>query len=482
MKKIILSTLSLLFLFVSCNTDLDINRDPDSIIDAPLSSQLPAGMLGLVAAEGTYFALVGGFWSQYWTQSPGSNQYKDIDGYVIGPGDLFLAWASMYDALGDIRNVKKKALASQNWNYYLMATVLEVQGSQIMTDFYGDIPYSEANNESILQPKYDKSEAVYDTMIADLNNALSKNLTSSNGTVPGADDLIFAGDMAKWTNFANTLKLKIFMRQTNSPRSAVAVAGINALLSSGVSFLNVDAGLTQFIDSPNLSNPLYESDRRQLNVGTNLKMSRTMESFLNANGDGRKSKYYGSGAFVLQGDFEQNVPQSNFATVILNPTTPAFLMSTEESLFLQAEAQARFGTAATAKTFYDNAISKNFTRYELTSTAFTSAGGVYEYPTTGSLEDQIKSIITQKWVAGFPGNGFEAFFDTNRTGYPKKSTVAQSNVAYISGELSYSINGVTGPGKFPKRIVYPQEEAVTNINTPSTATFKITTPIWWHQN
>jgi Starch-binding associating with outer membrane len=482
MKKIILIAFTAIFLNVSCDTSLDVNRDPDSISDAPLSSQLPSGVLGLVAAEGTYYALVGGFWSQYWTQSPGSNQYKDIDGYVIGSGDLFGAWAAMYDALGDIRNVKRKALETENWNYYLIATALEVQGSQIMTDFYGDIPYSEANNRNILQPKYDKSENVYDFMISDLNNALSKNLTTSKGNIPANDDLIFAGNMSKWTAFANTLKLKVYMRQTNSSRSSIASAGISNLLTSGVAFLNVDASLVQFIDSPNQSNPLYESDRRQLNVGTNLKMSRTMESFLTANGDGRKSKYYGVGAFVIQGDFEQNVPQNTFATVSLSATTPAFLMSKEESLFLQAEAQARYGTAITAKTLYNDAIASNFARYSLISSALTDVGGAYEYPLTGSTNDQIKSIITQKWVAGFPGNGFEAFFDTNRTGFPKKSTVTQTSPTYIPGELCYSVNGVTGAGKFPRRIVYPQEEATTNSNTPSIATFKITTPIWWDQN
>lgn len=482
MKKIIISSLSILFMLTSCDTSLDINRDPDSISDAPLASQLPSGMLGLIAAEGSYYALVGGFWSQYWTQSPGSNQYKDIDGYVIGSGDLFQAWAAMYDALGDIRNVKSKALMSENWNYYLMATVLEVQGSQIMTDFYGNVPYSEANNKSILEPKYDKSEAIYDQMINDLDKALAKDLSTSKGSLPATDDLIFAGNMTKWKAFANTLKLKIYMRQTNSTRTAVASAGINALLSSGVAFLTVDAGLTQFTDSPNVSNPLYESDRRQLNTGTNLKMSRTLESYFNLNSDTRKSKYYGAGTFAYQGDFEQNLPQTTFATVIINPTTPAFLMSKEESLFLQAEAQARFGTSTSAKIFYDNAVSTNFSRYSLVSTSFTNVGGVYEYPLAGSLSDQIKAIITQKWIAAFPGNGFEAFFDTNRTGFPKKSLVPQSSPSYIPGELAYSVNGVTGAGKFPRRIVYPQEEATTNSNTPSAATFKITTPIWWDLN
>ena len=71
--------------------------------------------------------------------------------------------------------------------------------------------------------------------------------------------------MDKWVAFANTLKLKIFLRQQNA-RPQVAESGINDLLNSGADFLDVDAAMTQFEDAPNKSNPLYESNERQLNT------------------------------------------------------------------------------------------------------------------------------------------------------------------------------------------------------------------------
>lgn len=478
MKKIIISIFMLSMLFIACDTNLDINRSPDSSSTPPLRSQLPAGIIGLIGAEGSYYAIIGGFWSQFWTQSNASNQYKDIDGYIIGTGDYFAAWRNMYDALGDIRDVKRTSSANGNWKYFLISTVMEVQGSQILTDFYGAVPYSEANNISKLQPKYDSGEDVYDAMIADLDLALSKDLSTSIGETPGKDDLVFQGDLTKWTKFANTLKLKIYMRQLNSSRSALAIAGINSLLTSGVAFLDVDAAITQFEDQPNLSNPLYETDRRQLNVATNLRMSKTLSSYFDANGDPRKSKYYGTGVPLTQGDFESALPApSSVAVVTLNPTTPAYFMSKEESLFLQAEAQARFGSGD--KALYDAAVAENFNKYSLDATSFTEANGVYEYPASGTLDQKISAIITQKWIASFPGNGFEAFFEKNRTGYPKTSAVSQSDPDYVPGELVYSVNGAT-QGKFPKRIVYPQEETNTNKNTPTI--LPITEPVWWAQN
>lgn len=478
MKKI-LSIITLAMLFTACDTDLDINKDPDLLYDIPMSAQLPAGEAGLIGAEGSHFALIGGFWSQYWTQSTVANQYKDIDSYIIGTGDYYTAWRDMYDALGDIRQVKKNALAQENWKYYLIASVLDAQGSQILTDFYGSVPYSQANDITILEPAFDSGESIYDAMITDLNFALSKDLSTSKGDAPNAQDLIFAGDMDSWTAFANSMKLKIYMRQTNSTRASVAAAGITDLLASGVAFLDTDAAMTQFSDALGLSNPLYETDRRRLNNAANLRMSKTLSSYLDVNSDERFDAYYGAGIPLNQGDFNNTVNATTVSIVNLSPTTPAFLMSREESLFLQAEAQARYGSAAAAKTAYDAGVIENFSRYALDGSTFVAAGGAYEYPTGGSLQDQIKAIITQKWVAAFPGNGFEAFFDTNRTGYPQTSAVPQSNAGYVPGELAYSVNGATS-GLFPKRIVYPQEETNTNKNTPTL--LPITTPVWWDQN
>lgn len=457
MKKFIFSILTLSAVITSCNTDLDINRNPDNLDpnDAELSAQLPAGIVGLAGSEGAGMAIFGGFWAQYWTQSNTANQFKDIDNYSAGTADYNFVWNGMFDALGDIRNIKRRALAEGNWNYYLIATTLEVQASQLLTDYYGDIPYEEASLSSNLTPHFNTGEEVYDLMIQDLDDALSKDLSTSNGALPDDHDLIFQGDMAKWTAFANTLKLKVYMRQTYSSRAAIADAGITALLASGVTFLNEDAGIDVFIDEINQSNPLYEYIERRLNVATNLRASNTLFSYLTANGDTRKPFYYEAGNALPQGDY--NSSASNIAVVNLHAETPVYFMTKEESLFLQAEAAERYSGGTGAQAFYNAAVTANFARYGLTPILT----GAYAYPTGGTAAQKLEAIITQKWIAAFPGNGFEAFFDQNRTGYPT---------------LSYSVNGSTGT-LFPRRIVYPLSERNANPNTP--ALVPITTPVWW---
>ncbi|MEQ9564285.1 MAG: SusD/RagB family nutrient-binding outer membrane lipoprotein, partial [Pseudomonadales bacterium] len=186
-------------------------------------------------------------------------------------------------------------------------------------------------------------------MIADLNDALSKNLGASKGNIPLNDDFIFGGDMAKWVQFANTMKLKIFLRQADA-RPSVAQSGIGAL---GNNFLAEDAAMTQFINEANRSNPLYESDRRQLNVATNLRASTTMYSYLSANNDPRLDLYYGPGNPLNQGDYQSLAAPNSVSVVNLSATTPVYFISAEQSLFMQAEARERFSGGAGAKALYD---------------------------------------------------------------------------------------------------------------------------------
>lgn len=61
---------------LSCDTDLDINKSPDLLNPnlIPMSSELPAAITGIAASKGSHYALIGGFWSQFWTQSAVANQ------------------------------------------------------------------------------------------------------------------------------------------------------------------------------------------------------------------------------------------------------------------------------------------------------------------------------------------------------------------------------------------------------------------------
>lgn len=481
MKKTFITLLSIAFITFSCDDKFDINTDPDSLLigEVPLSKQFPAGLVGVAGAQGSYYALIGGFWSQFWTQSNSSNQYNEIDSYLIGSFDYQGGWTAMYDALSDIKDVKRRAEAEENWNYFLMATTMEVYASQIMVDLYDQIPYLESNNQEILQPHFLSGEETYNLMISDLEAALAKDLSISQGELPDETDILFGGNMNNWTKFANTVLLRLYMRQTEV-NPTLTEDGITTLIDGGAEFLDLDAKITGFVNEANRSNPLYETDRRQLNTPKNLRASYTMYSFMDDNGDTRKNNYYGVGIPFLQGDYANtSISESSVSIVNLSPTTDVYYITKEESFLLQAEALERYYGGSGAKALYDDAVAEAFNKYGLDGSTYTTAGGAYEYPSTGTFDDKLKAIITQKWLASFPGNGFESFFEQNRTGYPSVSAVAQDAPTYVSGEICYSIAGATN-GLFPKRVVFPNNVVTRNQNAPSLV--PITTPVWWDVN
>lgn len=478
-KNKLIVLISFLVLY-SCETDLDINRDPDLLSpdQIPMSLELPSAETGIAGSAGAYLAIVGGFWSQYWTQSAIANQYKQIDDYSLNSNDNLINgnWNSMYDALTDIRNIKKNAEQSSNWNYYLIATTLEVYSSQILVDLYGSIPYTEANNSSILNPKFESADVVYDKMVSDLKLALSKDFGSSPiDNVPGTTDFIFAGNMNKWKEFANTLLLKLYLRQSEV-RPTIAQQGILELYANNTVFLQQSAAITQFVDEAGRSNPLYESDRRQLNVATNLRASKTLGSFLQDNSDTRLGLFYSGTTFQNQGDYT-NPSGANVSIVKLAATDPFYFISLAESKFLQAEASVRYLGGANAQNLYNQGVTSAFNQWGLDASTFLS--GVYAYP-NGTQSENIEAIITQKWVSFFPGRGYESFIEQNRTGFPLVSNVPQTSGSYVSGQFAYSVQGLTG-GLFPKRLEYPNQELQRNSNAPTTV-ISITEKVWYEVN
>ncbi len=491
MKKIIVYIIAGAFLLTSCEDQLDINRDPDLLSqdNAALSSEIAVGMMGIAATQSSYYALIGGIWGQQWSQSLAASQYRAIDDYSIGTNDYTGGWNNMYDALTDIRNAKKIAETQGNWNYYLIATCLETYASQILVDFYNDIPYMEANDSNILQPNFDSGQDIYDFMIADLDDALGRDLAASSLPAPGQDDFIFSGNMQRWVEFANTLKLKIYLRQTEA-RPSVAQSGITSMFNSGAAFLTTDAAIIGvFEDEANLSNPLYETDRRQLNTATNLRASTTMWSYLDANADPRLNAYYGPGNPLDQGDYNSAAAPNSVSVANISALAPVYFISAAQSYFMQAEADERYNGGANAKALYDAGVLAAFAKSpvfdnttfavveELDGAPFVASGGAYEYPAAGTFDDKLTAIITQKWLSNYPDNGYESFFEQHRTGIPAISAVPQSDFGYVPGQFAYSVNGVTG-GIFPQRIVYPNGELSRNSNAPDIV--EITVPVWWN--
>lgn len=125
--------------------------------------------------------------------------------------------------------------------FFLQATCLEAYTFQILADLYDKIPLKEALQGSAnLTPKFDNGKEVYDELFARIDAALGKDFNSSN-VVKVTSDLLFgtqdkAAQIDSWKRFANTLKLKLLLRQTESANGAAATQKISDLLAAGTEF------------------------------------------------------------------------------------------------------------------------------------------------------------------------------------------------------------------------------------------------------
>lgn len=475
--------LAVLLVTTSCEKTLDINDDPNNPTEATVELVLPTAQVYTAYNMASPFGILGGIWGQYWTQGPTANQYNTYEQYVITSSDFNRQWESMFSGpLADFQYIHQKGTEEGRENYAGIAKILQAYVFQYMTDLHGDIPFSEALNPENVTPKFDSQEEVYNGLIRLVDEGLAL-INETSGDHPGADDVIYEGDMEQWRRFGNTLKLRIYLRQAYV-RPAVAEAGIKAMYAAGAPFLQAgdDADISFTTETFN-QHPLYRTNEAL--TSDNILASNTSIEFLEATNDPRIGVFYqiatvapnaGTYAGIDQGD-GKNLTGTLSAGMWSKPgpavggpnggeDAPVIFMSAAESYFLQAEAVARGWGTGDAKALYENGIRASFLYWDLTqaqASAYLSQP-VVSFP-AGTLEQKLDAIITQKWVSTNGSQNVEAWTEWRRTGYPDIFQVSKtSNIGNV----------------FPVRILYADSEVSRNPNTP--AQKAVTDKVWWDVN
>lgn len=116
---------------------------------------------------------------------------------------------------------------------YIEATkVLKAFNTAIASDFFGNMPYTEAftarnviyGGEVIFRPKYDTQKDLYYNMLDDLKAAAEYFKTATSDATFNRQDIIYGGNCQRWSKFANSLRLRYAMRISNiDPEKAKAV-------------------------------------------------------------------------------------------------------------------------------------------------------------------------------------------------------------------------------------------------------------------
>jgi len=461
MKKIFFS-ITLLSLFVTgCdNNTLEFNNNSDAAYDVAPEVLFTNAEKELVDQMTTPSVNLSPFrfLAQYWTTTTYNTETRFNFTTRAIPDNH---WNNLYrSVLGNLESasqlVEAQPASAEQKNKLAIIEILKVYTFQILVDTYGDVPYSEALDISILLPSYDDDAAIYPQLITRLDAAIA-NLDESSAS--WTTDLIYAGDTSKWKMFGNSLKVKIGINLVDI-NPGLAQTTIESAAAAGVILTNADNATLEYDASAPNYNPIFgdlvASGRNDF-VG-----AKTFVDALKAESDPRLQVYFSpvstpgptSGQYIggvlgalnpIYTDYAQIGSRFRVASL------PGELFDASEVNFYLAEAAARgFAVGNTVENFYEQGIRTSFEYYGVADSDATTylARPSVAYATAAG--DFKQKIGTQAWYALF-NRSFEAWTSYRRLDYPALAAPANA-VAAANATV-------------PKRLTYPVRERTTNTDS-----------------
>ncbi len=346
-------------------------------------------------------------------------------------------WNTMYSTLRDVNNVIEISTETGEDNYRAIALIMKSWMYGILTDSYGDVPYTNAtkakSGEGLL-PDYDRQEVIYEGILNDLKTA---NEIIAVGGAPVNGDILYKGNMLLWKKLANSLQLRYLLRISNKVDVKAKIAAIVDNPSQFPVFESNDenAALTYLPAFPNQW-PIhtyrvgsFDEYRLSESLGKRLKDLDDPRLYVLARPtaatvDSENPEYNGVPNGLNDADaLAYNGGSNNISRIGLRfyeeaSTEKGIIMTYAELQFILAEAAAKDLISADAELHYLNGIEASFDYYGIEASQDYYEQAKVAYDPAHSWEQ----IALQKWIALF-FNGYEAWFDYRRTKLPVLSPV-----------------------------------------------------------
>ena len=528
--------------FASCDTDElhELNLNPQATTQLNINYLFTGAQLGAAAAgssgDNRYID---------WRTNIGLTAYAiqhlaNAAGGGISPGDKYTdnvetynaPWEFIYgDQLKNIAEIMTQTAPGgfeegKKKNTREAARILRAFLFHRLTDYYGNIPYTEAirglegikeGKQGILFPKYDTQESIYMDLLNELSEASEAISTANPDDGFAAADLYFDGDVAKWKKWGYSLMLRLAMRISNRD-AGTAATYVTEAIANGVMTSNADNvwvdmsdGPSEWVNQNGISRAFTPGDGGQTTT-----LSKTLVDELKGPNtgstadddprlmiisggiacctDANKNTVINTDPLAQIGlpngwdngdltdvypDSAQNKIFSAINTKLLQDADPYLLMHYAEVEFLKAEALVRnigTGITGTAQEHYNNGVRaamQMYTPFDASLVVSDAAVDAYlaapgrGFPAAGTEAEKMNAIFTQMWISKF-FNWWDAWADWRRTGFP-----ALTPVVYPGN--------VTG-GTIPRKLRLPtHEHAVNEENVSAGASLpdEPTTRVWW---
>ncbi|MFV0606393.1 MAG: SusD/RagB family nutrient-binding outer membrane lipoprotein [Niabella sp.] len=402
-----ITTLTAVLFSAGCSRDFgDINQDPTRVTEATIPSLITSLESNINGRDFTFLAIE--------LDYPASQLFAKVRDIGVDPIDRTsnAAWAGYYSFLADYRKLEE---TFENYpsnqdrlvNVKAIAKTLAAFRTMNNLDVYGDMPYAGAgyafvSSNQIFRPVYDKQADIYSAVLTDLkwasDNYTTATLNGSGEAIvsPGANDVFYAGAIAKWQKLTNSLLLKTAIKIYD--KDAATASPIIADLLNNNKPLLVDGEDWKIAPSTTGTNRSFQPSFRAANscgarmgntIWNLLSSSTTLADTSGANiFDYRAKVFFEKNAYgswypapqntIVTDDFgdvyvngRRNNPANNRSRysainiflVTDNVNVPDIYLTAAEVYFLKAEAYARgMGVSknwATAETNYKAGIASS---------------------------------------------------------------------------------------------------------------------------
>ncbi|WP_262507398.1 SusD/RagB family nutrient-binding outer membrane lipoprotein [Spirosoma radiotolerans] len=355
-----------------------------------------------------------------------------------------------------------------------------------------------------LAPKFDDQKTVYESLITLLDEAIvdlkANPFTGSFGT----SDIVFGGNVTKWIQFANSLKMRILIRQSKvAGREAYIKTEVNKIVTEGSGFITgTDVGIggpSFFQPAAGQLNPVYDrwgynetGAKRALNnyprptqflvnslkaAGDTLRLKRIAyaNGGENSNTPGVSTKaeimanYSGTPFGASSGYLPTNTVSLGPSLIVKGEYNRAYIiMTASEIQFLLAEAKQRYSDVtlpSSAQAYFEEGIVQSFRVLgaNVAGAAAFKGSKIQNYDWDAST-DKLAAIAIQKWIALTNFSGLEAWAEYRRTNLPVTPQSIQ-----------------VPDNKRPVRLFYPNTEGGSNsANVTAQGTIDVfTTKLFW---
>lgn len=520
MKNYRILILLLAGIVVSCDDFLGDNKNPNQATAVTPQLVLPAALTTTATLVRSYNT-AGSWISGYTVNAGGFGGWGSTVSYNYTTNDHAALWASTYDDLNNYQYIENSTESDPSLAYFnAVAKVMKAFCFQHLVDFYGDVPYFDAlKGAANLNPKYDKGEDIYVDLVDRLDEAIDIFENATLVAPLGSADVLFGGDMVKWAQFANTLKLKLLIRVSGVSSLSTFVTSAFATFDNTLGILTDDALVNPgYLPTDGKQNPswaFYHSNAAgtQQGQGRQAIPSDFVYSFYNGSKitdafrGPRVFRSYPTTPTGQLGDLDSNpdaitnyiawyvgtgsgADAANTIGLFKGRTAGQPIYLAAEAYFLLAEAYLKGFLTGSAQTAFDDGILASF-RYlykDINSAvigdpvadvaaykAANPTSRLVDYSLAGSAAQQLEAIITQKYIALNFIHGDEAWTEFRRTAYPAIVNGSQLATASFASILSESPRA----DRLPIRVLYASTEYQLNeANVPGNIS-QFTSLIFW---